>query len=108
MSDARPGDSAPTRENEVGGSSHVPVLLLALAFCVLGVFQTTQLISDREMLANLKLAQESSIQEGGRIRHQLDSLATRTAQLTNDGNPRAKAIVDDMRRQGIITATPRP
>jgi hypothetical protein len=46
---------------------HVTIFVLTLAFIVLCVFQTVQLVSDREALANLRHSQEPSIQEGSRL-----------------------------------------
>ena len=80
---------------------HVPLALVILAFFGMASFQAVQLVRERGHLADLKLAQEPSVQEGAKLRQQLESLGAKTAQLAESGNANAKAIVEEFRRQGI-------
>ena len=80
---------------------HIPLALVILAFFGMVTFQAVQLVRERGHLADLKLAQEPSVQEGTKLRQQLESLGAKTAQLAESGNANAKAIVDDFRRQGV-------
>jgi uncharacterized protein YoxC len=104
---SEPVGPVPARaENDGASLLQIPLLILVVAFGVLCVFQTVQLVSDREMLANLKLAQEPAVQEGSRIRQQLDSIFSKTNALANEGNANAKLAIEELRKQGI-TATQR-
>ena len=79
----------------------LPLGLLVLGFVLMVGFQTVQLIRERGNLFELQLAQEPTVQEGAKLRQQLDSLAKKTAALADSGNLSAKAVVEEMRRQGI-------
>lgn len=79
----------------------VPLGLMVLGFVLMVGFQTVQLIRERGNLFEIQLAQEPTVQEGAKLRQQLDSLAKKTAALADAGNPGAKAVIEEMRRQGI-------
>jgi hypothetical protein len=79
----------------------LPLGLLVLGFVLMVGFQTVQLIRERGNLFELQLAQEPTVQEGAKLRQQLDSLAKKTAALADAGNISAKAVIEEMRRQGI-------
>jgi hypothetical protein len=79
----------------------IPLALIVLAFFLLVAFQAVQLFRERSHLATLAAAQEPTVQEGMKVRQSLDSLAGKTAKLAEAGNPNAKAIIDELRRQGI-------
>jgi hypothetical protein len=79
----------------------VPLGLLVLGFVLMVGFQTVQLIRERGNLFEIQLAQEPTVQEGTKLRQQLDSLAKNTVALADAGNPGAKAVIEEMRRQGI-------
>jgi hypothetical protein len=79
----------------------LPLGLLVLGFVLMVGFQTVQLIRERGNLFELQLAQEPTVQEAAKLRQQLDSLAKKTAALADSGNLSAKAVVEEMRRQGI-------
>jgi hypothetical protein len=83
----------------------VPLGLLVLGFVLMVGFQTVQLIRERSNLFEIQLAQEPTVQEGAKLRLQLDSLAKKTAALADAGNPGAKAVIEEMRRQGITIKT---
>ena len=83
------------------GRLSIPLGLLVLGFVLMVGFQTVQLIRERSNLFEIQLAQEPTIQEGAKLRQQLDSLAKKTAALADAGNAGAKAVVEEMRRQGI-------
>jgi hypothetical protein len=84
-----------------GDRLQIPLALVVLGFVFMVGFQTVQLVRERGNLFEVQLAQEPTVQEGTKLRQQLDSLATRTAQLAESGNAGAKAVIDEMRRQGI-------
>jgi hypothetical protein len=80
---------------------HAPLALVVLAFFVMVTFQAVELVRERGHLADLKLTQEGAMQEGAKLRQQLESLGAKTAQLADTGNANAKAIVEEFRRQGV-------
>lgn len=84
----------------------LPVLLLALALCTMAVTQTVSLVTDRENLAAVRASQEATVQESLKLRQQLAALAGKTAQLAEQGDAAARAIVEDMRKQGIALNPP--
>src|SRR5450755_2842827 len=74
------------------------VALLAIAFSLLLVFQTVQLTREGGSIRQLRAAQEPIVQEGLRLRAQLNSIAGKTAALADAGNASAKAIIEDIRK----------
>lgn len=84
-----------------------PLALLAVALVVWVGFQTSQLISERRGLRTLKEGQEAQVQTSQKLRASLDAIATGTLKLSEQGNPNARFIVDELRKRGItINATP--
>jgi hypothetical protein len=80
----------------------IPVTLVVVAFFIMVAFQTVQLVRERGHLGDIQLAQEPTVQEGTKLRQQLDSLGAKTAALADGGNANAKAIVEELRRNNII------
>jgi hypothetical protein len=87
------------------GGWWLPIILVVASFCVLMAFETGYAIHDRGALADQRRAQEPIVQEGFKLRQQLEALANKTAQLAADGDEGAKAVADQMKRQGV-TLTP--
>jgi hypothetical protein len=85
----------------------LPVLIVAASFFVLMAFETGYTIHDREALAEQQRLQEQALQEAIKLRQKLETLAGKTAQLAADGDEGAKAIVDQMKRQGITMSPPK-
>jgi hypothetical protein len=94
----RPAVAAPA-------SLQLPLLLLALAFLGMLVFQTVEIVLDRGRIATARQNQEQSLSDGVKLRQQLATLTTRMAQLADGGNANAKAIVEQLRREGITIKT---
>ena len=86
------------------GSWWLPVILVVLAFFVLLAFETGYAIHDRQALADQHRSQEQFMQEALKVRQQLEALA---AQLAADGDEGAKAVVDQMKRQGVNLTAPK-
>lgn len=84
----------------------LPVTLLALTLAGMLAWNTHQLVRERETLATVRAGQEASVEEGRKVRAQLDVLAGRVGQLAGAGNPQIQRIVDDLRRQGISINVP--
>jgi hypothetical protein len=87
-----------------GGQGHalpVPLILVVVSLFVLMAFETGQAIRDRGALAELMRAQQPSIEQGAKLRQQLQNLAGKTAVLAAAGDAGAKSVVDQMRAQGV-------
>jgi hypothetical protein len=94
------------RDRVIGGV-WLPVILAVLSLFVLMAFETAEAIHDRGALADLRRSQEPTVQEAIKLRQQLESLASKTAQLAAEGNEGAKAVVDQMKRQGVTLNPPK-
>lgn len=90
-----------------GGAWWLPVALVVVSFFVLMAFETGYAIHDREGLAEQKRAQETTVQEAMKLRQQLETLAGKTAQLAADGDEGAKAVLGQMKRQGVVLNPPK-
>jgi len=95
-----PGAPAP-------GGWWLPVLIVAASFFALMVFETGYTIHDRDALAEQQRLQEPALQDAIKLRQKLEMLAGKTAQLAADGDEGAKAIVEQMKRQGITLSPPK-
>lgn len=86
-------------------SMALPVLLLVISFLITVGFQTYALVKDRGAV-NLVLAnQRPVIEQAQKMRTQLDSIARRTALLAEQGNPNARALVEELKKAGITINT---
>ena len=93
--------------DQVIGGVWLPVILVVLSLFVLMAFETAQAIHDRGALAELRRSQEPTVQEAIKLRQQLELLAGKTAQLAAEGDEGAKAVVDQMRKQGVTLNPPK-
>ncbi len=89
------------------GEWWLPIALVVVSFFVLMAFETGYAIHDREGLADQKQSQETTVQEAMKLRQQLEALAGKTAQLAADGDEGAKAVIDQMKRQGVVLNPPK-
>jgi len=96
----RTGDTA-------AGGWWLPIALVVVSFFVLMVFETSYAIHDRDGLAEQKRLQEPVVQEAIKLRQKLEVLAGKTAQLAADGDEGAKAVVEQMKLQGITLSPPK-
>jgi hypothetical protein len=94
------------RDRVLGGFG-LPIILVVVSLFVLMAFETGQAIHDRGALADLRRAQEPTVQEAIKLRQQLELLAGKTAQLAADGDEGAKTVVDQMKRQGVNLNPPK-
>jgi hypothetical protein len=84
-----------------------PVVLVVVSLFVLMAFQTGQAIHDRGALEELRRSQEATVQEAVKLRQQLQTLAGKTAELAAAGDPGAKSVVNQMKRQGVSLSVPK-
>jgi len=89
------------------GGWWLPIVIVVASFFVLMAFETGYTIHDRDALEEQQRLQEPAVQEAIKLRQKLEGLAGKTAQLAADGDEGAKAIVDQMRRQGISMTPPK-
>jgi hypothetical protein len=78
-----------------------------VSFFALMAFETGYTIHDRDALAEQQRLQEPALQDAVKLRQKLETLAGKTAQLAAEGDEGAKAIVDQMKRQGITMSPPK-
>src|ERR1700730_14059143 len=93
--------------SRAAGGWWLPVLIVAVSFFVLMAFETGYAIHDRDGLAEQQRLQEPAVQEAIKLRQKIEGLAGKTAQLAADGDEGAKAVVDQMKRQGIKKSPPK-
>jgi hypothetical protein len=101
--------AATVEPHERRGSS-LPLLLTMVAVLIWFAFQTLQLVVDRNNLTALKANFESAMQESQKMQSQLQSLVSKTVELAQQGNPAAKAAVEELEKRGfpIKSAAPQP
>jgi hypothetical protein len=87
-------------------ASKIQLALVTLALFVMVAFQSVQLIRERSNLGDVRANQEPTIQEGVKLRKQLETLANETARLAAAGDAGATAIIEELRRQGITVKPP--
>lgn len=95
-------------DDRSGGSPpfHIPLTIMASALFLMVGFETVQLLRERGNLVELRGSQEPTVQRALKLRQQLESLAGRTAQLADEGDAGARAIVDELHRQGVTLKAP--
>ncbi len=86
-------------------NTFVPILLIILTLLVSVCFQGVMLAKDHESLQSSKANQDSALDESKKLRAQLDSIATQTAQLAASGNESAILIIEKLRANGITVKT---
>lgn len=91
-----------------GGAETVPtpngnlaLTLVVFSWCAWMVFQTVQLVRERNHLTQLKASQETALQEASKVRAQIDAITADTAKLAAEGNPGAQRVVAELRRRGF-------
>jgi hypothetical protein len=82
-------------------SPFLPLLLLILAFVGWTVVQTSQLLVERQSLAQTEAQQNAPLQQAQKLRAAANSLARKTQALADGGNANAQAVVAELRRRGI-------
>jgi hypothetical protein len=96
MSGGRPANGLPA-----------PLTLVVVSLFVLMAFETGQAIRDRGALTELLRAQQPNIEQAGKLREQLQTLAGKTAQFAAAGDTGAQAVVAQMKAQGVTLSAPK-
>ncbi|MBI2989072.1 MAG: hypothetical protein HYY45_20100 [Deltaproteobacteria bacterium] len=96
------------RDNDVANpepaerrASSLPLILTVVSLLVWFGFQTVQLVLERGNLILLKGNLEAPMQESQKVRAQLETLITKTADLASQGNVSAKTVVEELEKRGI-------
>ena len=79
----------------------IPLLILVVTYLAWTVFQTSQLVGERDALATLRSNHEQPFQESKKLRESLDKIARETQLLANRGNKGALLVVDELRKRGV-------
>src|SRR5512139_4054421 len=90
-------------------NGNLALTLVVFSWCAWMVFQTVQLVRERNHLAQLQANQETALQEATKVRAQIDAITADTAKLAADGNAGAQRIVAELRRRGFkVSAESKP
>ena len=79
----------------------VPVFLTIIAVVLMFGFQTYTLMQERQALEANRDAQATPFTESQNLRNQFEAIASGAAQLADEGNPNASAIVAALARAGV-------
>ena len=81
--------------------SALPLILTMVSVLVWFAFQTVQLFVERSQLMGLSASFETHAQEAQKMQAQIQALITKVTELANQGNPAAKAAVEELEKRGI-------
>ncbi len=79
----------------------LPLALLSVALVGWFAFQAIQLRNERSVLKQVRTSQEAQVQQSVKARSALESLASDTARLAEQGNVNAKLMVEELRKRNI-------
>lgn len=79
----------------------LPLILTTVSLLVWFGFQTVELVVERGNLIMLRGNLEAPMQESQKVRAQLETLITKTAELANQGNASAKIAIEELEKRGI-------
>lgn len=82
-------------------SPYLPIFLLALAMLTNLSFQTFTLVNEAGQLKAALATQEKGIEEGQKMRGQLQEMAKQALALAEKGNVNAASLIDAMSKKGI-------
>ena len=90
-------------------NGNLALTLVVFSWCAWMVFQTVQLVRERNHLTQLKANQETALQEATKVRAQIDAITADTAKLAAEGNVGAQRIVAELRKRGFkVSAESKP
>ncbi|MDO9094934.1 MAG: hypothetical protein Q7U99_20140 [Rubrivivax sp.] len=82
-------------------SAFLPVMLFGLAVLAVLVWQTWLLSTEREALLTAHAGQQQTVDNAGKLRGSLDTLAADTQRLADAGNANAALLVAELKQRGI-------
>lgn len=90
-------------------NGNLALTLVVFSWCAWMVFQTVQLVRERNHLVQLQVNQGTALQEATKIRAQIDAITADTAKLAAEGNAGAQRIIAELRKRGFkISAESKP
>ena len=101
-------------EESAAATAHAPdgnlaLTLVVFSWCAWMMFQTVQLVRERNHFTQLKTNQETALQEATKVRAQIESITADTVKLAAAGNQGAQRIVAELRKRGFkVGADARP
>lgn len=99
-------EPAGTRSETALSYLFILATLVILTQLVQGVHGWVELNAQRSQLEARLTAQEQVVEEAGKVRAQLDSLAAGVAKLGEQGNTNAMALLERLKAQGITLRAP--
>lgn len=96
-----PPAPARRRQSQTEHGPFVPLLLGGLALLGGLGFQTLQLWMDREALKSAHAQQQLTVDNAGKLRTSLDTLAADTQRMADAGNPNARVLVEELKKRGV-------
>jgi hypothetical protein len=93
--------------DRVSNGLALPIILVVVSLFVFMAFETGEAIHDRGALSEVRRLQQPTVEEAIKLRQQLETLAGGTAKLAAEGDEGAKAVVDQMKRQGVTLSPPK-
>lgn len=98
-----------TRDDEYASGLQHGGLALAItiaALLLLAIFQTVGVVRDHFALTHMRVAQQPAIEQGQKLRAQLQTIGGKTAELARSGDKAARDVIDLMHREGVTIAPP--
>jgi hypothetical protein len=87
----------PSRE----APSRLPLILITLTLVLALGYNSFYLLRERRNLRTIRENQQASLRQADRVRAQFESIVKRMIQLSQEGHPGAKAIVEQLARRGV-------
>ncbi|GEM_PF-1266276 len=88
-------------------SVYIPLLIGLLALAGLLAFQSVELWAVRSTLRTERENQNAAIEASNKMRQQLGTIASKTAELAQKGDPDAKALVEAYAKRGLQFVPPK-
>ena len=89
-------------------SIYIPLLIGLVALVAFLGFQSVELWAVRGTLDSQRESQNNAIEASQKMRQQLNTIASKTAELAQKGDPDAKALVDAYAKRGLQFVPPKP
>ncbi len=85
----------------------IALVLIVISVFLIAAFNTIELVEERHRLTARHDLQDNPLREAAKLQRQFDALGAGVTELAAAGNGSAKAIVDEMRREGVILPEPK-
>lgn len=86
----------------------IALVLLVVAAFLAAVFATIDIVEERARLSELRTQQDAPLREANALRHRVDVLASGLLALAAGGDAGARAVINEMHRQGISIEPHKP